>query len=205
MVERLGCTGPCGDVVEFGCGYGTFTLPAARATAGRVLALDIDPGMVAATARKARAAGLANVAAEVRDFMADGCGVPDGRAGYAMLFNILHIEEPERLLREARRALAPGGAAGIVHWRGDGETPADRRCPSARRPSGAGRGASGPGWSSSGTSRCAAARGTGVWSCAGPPDGPNREGRRRGACPEAHRGPNARHWGGGRWQPSGGA
>ena len=123
MVAKLDCTGPCGDVVEFGCGYGTFTLPAAQAVAGRVLALDIEPGLVAATADKARAAGLSNVTAEVRDFLADGCGLANGRAGYVMLFNILHIENPVGLLREAFRVLAPGGKAGIVHWRGDVETP----------------------------------------------------------------------------------
>jgi SAM-dependent methyltransferase len=123
MVAKLDCAGPVGEVVEFGCGYGTFTLPAAGLVKGRVLALDIEPEMAAATAQKAAAAGLSNVVAEVRDFVADGCGVPDGRAGYAMLFNILHIENPVGLLREACRALAPGGKAGIIHWRTDIETP----------------------------------------------------------------------------------
>jgi SAM-dependent methyltransferase len=122
MVERLGCTGPC-DVAEFGCGYGTFTLPTARAVIGRVFALDIDPDMVAVTARKARELGLSNVEARVRDFVADGAGVADTPVGYAMLFNILHIEDPVRLLKEAFRVLQPGGLAGIIHWRRDLPTP----------------------------------------------------------------------------------
>jgi len=66
----------------------------------RVLAFDIEPEMVAATVAKVSATDLSNVFTEVRDFVADGCGVPDGEAGYAMLFNILHIEDPVGLLRE---------------------------------------------------------------------------------------------------------
>ena len=43
-----------GDVVDFGCGYGTFTIPAARVTSGTVHALDIDPEMIATTRAKAQ-------------------------------------------------------------------------------------------------------------------------------------------------------
>src|SRR5262245_27399763 len=98
MVEKLDCTGPCGDVVEFGCGYGTFTIPAAKAAGGRVIALDIEPEMVAATVQRAHDSGLSNVVGVVRDFVAEGSGLPDGRAQRAILFNILHIENPLGLL-----------------------------------------------------------------------------------------------------------
>ena len=63
ILERLDCRGSCEDVVEFGCGYGTFTVPAARLVTGRVFAFDIEPDMVAETARKVREAGLSNVVA----------------------------------------------------------------------------------------------------------------------------------------------
>ena len=79
ILARLDCVGPCGDVVEFGCGYGTFT--AAGAVEGRVFALDIELDMVAETARKARSAGLTNVTAQVRDFAAAGSGLPEESVG----------------------------------------------------------------------------------------------------------------------------
>ena len=123
MVTKLDCTGPCGDVVEFGCGYGTFTIPAARQTTGRVIALDIEPVMVSETVRKANEAGLCNVVGIVRDFVAEGCGLADEQAGRVMLFNILHIENPLGLLREAHRVLAPSGEVAIIHWRNDVPTP----------------------------------------------------------------------------------
>jgi SAM-dependent methyltransferase len=123
MVAKLDCTGPCGDIVEFGCGYGTFTIPAAQTTAARVFAFDIEPEMVADALRKAEAAGLSNVVGIVRDFVNRGTGLPDAQAGRAMLFNILHIENPVKLLREAYRVLAPAGEVAIIHWRSDIETP----------------------------------------------------------------------------------
>jgi ubiquinone/menaquinone biosynthesis C-methylase UbiE len=123
ILERMDCVGPCGDVVEFGCGYGTFTVPAAESITGNVFALDIESDMVAATTQRASRAGLANVSAEVRDFVATGCGRADESVGYVMLFNILHIEDPVGLLREAHRVLVPGGCAGVMHWRTDIPTP----------------------------------------------------------------------------------
>jgi SAM-dependent methyltransferase len=123
ILEKLDCVGACGDVIEFGCGYGTFTIPAAELVTGRVFALDIEPEMVAATVHKAEEAGLPNIVAEMKDFVTEGTGRPDASAGYAMLFNILHIEDPISLLREVCRVLVPGGVAGVIHWRTDIPTP----------------------------------------------------------------------------------
>lgn len=50
IVAWLGCAARPGVVVEFGCGYGTFSLPAARELDGTFHAMDIDPAMVDRTA-----------------------------------------------------------------------------------------------------------------------------------------------------------
>ena len=115
------CVQRCGDVVEFGCG--TFTVPAARRVSGTVYALDIDPEMIRLTADRAAESGLENVRAEQWDFAADGCGRPDRSVDHAMPFNIRHIEQPVALLREAYRALKPGGTCGVIRWDFDPSTP----------------------------------------------------------------------------------
>lgn len=123
IVGKLGCAESRLGLVEFGCGYGQFTLPVARIAGGPVFALDIEPEMVTITGRKAREEGLENVSVELRDFVEHGSGRPDASVDYAMLFNILHIEDPVGLLEEARRILVPGGRVGIIHWRSDVATP----------------------------------------------------------------------------------
>jgi ubiquinone/menaquinone biosynthesis C-methylase UbiE len=122
-LAKLGLGGSCGDVVDFGCGYGTFSIPAARIVRGTVHALDIEGDMVETTRRKAEEAGLTNVRVDWRDFVADGTGLPDGSVDYAMLFNILHCQQPDVLLRETWRILSPGGLLGIMHWNYDPTTP----------------------------------------------------------------------------------
>lgn len=123
ILEALGCRRLSGDAIEFGCGYGTFTIAAARRILGTVYALDIDPLMVAATAARVSKAGLTNVVAEQRDFVTDGCGREPQSASLALLFNILHIEDPVGLLKEAHRVLRPEGLAGVIHWNYDARTP----------------------------------------------------------------------------------
>ena len=110
-------------VVDLGCGYGTFSIPAARRITGMLYAIDIDPQMIEMCQAKVDEAGLQNVICRERDFVALGTGLPDRSAGFVMLFNILHAENPIGLLEEAYRILVPGGKVGIIHWNYDPTTP----------------------------------------------------------------------------------
>ncbi|HEX4267425.1 MAG TPA: class I SAM-dependent methyltransferase [Steroidobacteraceae bacterium] len=112
-----------GDIVDFGCGYGTFTLTAATLTRATVYGIDIDPEMVRTTARGALEAGLSNVCAVERNFVANGAGLAPGSCSYAMLFNILHAEDAVGLLRQAHEVLHPGGRVAVIHWVSDPGTP----------------------------------------------------------------------------------
>lgn len=123
ILRKLGLDSVCSNVVDFGCGYGTFTIPAARIVSGVVYALDIEHEMVEGTRRKAEEACLANIEVRQRDFVAEGSGLPDGSVDYAMLFNILHAEERMSLLKEARRVLKPEGKLAVIHWNYDPSTP----------------------------------------------------------------------------------
>lgn len=123
ILSRMQVNGGTGDVGEVGCGYGTFTIAAARLIRGRILAIDIDPQMTEAVANRARAEGLRNVETIVRDIADEGTGLLEHSVDYVMLFNILHHENPGQLLAEARRILKPGGLVGCIHWNYDTPTP----------------------------------------------------------------------------------
>lgn len=110
-------------LVEFGCGYGTFTIPAARRINGNLYAFDIDKNMVDAVHSKIEASGIENIILQQRDILKEGTGLQNNTIDYVMLFNILHHNHPQELLTETHRILTPGGKAGIIHWRSDIPTP----------------------------------------------------------------------------------
>jgi ubiquinone/menaquinone biosynthesis C-methylase UbiE len=123
VLEVLGLHQGIHDLVEFGCGYGTFTLAAGGVATGTVHALDIEPEMVEVVRQKCCAAGISNVQATVRDFVAEGAGLVENSMDAALLFNILHHEEPVALMKEAFRVLKSNGMLAVIHWNFDPATP----------------------------------------------------------------------------------
>lgn len=121
IVSELGIDSKLNDVAELGCGYGTFTLPVARAVSGTVYTFDIDPTMIARTEERGRRAGIDNVICRRRDVMEQGFGQQGMDA--VMLFDILHCENPLVLLSHAAEAVRTGGWLFVIHWRYDSRTP----------------------------------------------------------------------------------
>lgn len=113
ILTRLGVNDSVRDVVEFGCGYGTFSIPVARAIRGTLYTFDIDPEMIERTRQRA---GDLRIVCTNRDILLSGFGID---ADAALLFNILHCEQPVTLLRHAAKAARN---VLIIHWR-YGQTP----------------------------------------------------------------------------------
>lgn len=102
-------------VLDAGCGPGRLTVPLAQGvgSAGRVVALDIQPGMLARAKAKTEAVGQENVV-----FVAAGLG--DGGLAAdcfdrAVLVTVLgEIPHPAAALAELFRALKPNGILAVV-------------------------------------------------------------------------------------------
>ena len=123
ILKIMGALKSKGDVLDLGCGFGTFSLPAAKMMKGKVYAIDIDPKMIKTVKQKTKAEKIRNIIPTVKDFCSKGTGLKENSVSYVMLFNILHAERPLKILKEAYRVLKPGGKAGIIHWIYSEKTP----------------------------------------------------------------------------------
>jgi SAM-dependent methyltransferase len=108
------------DVLDVGCGPGRQTLALARATRGRVTAVDLAPAVVAEVERRARAAGLADRIATRRESL-DAVALPDASFDLVWSEGALYTVGFEKALRALRRLLRPGGAlaATELSWLAD--------------------------------------------------------------------------------------
>jgi SAM-dependent methyltransferase len=123
VLDRLGIDDRLRDVVELGCGYGTFTLPVARRISGTMRTFDIDADMVERTVRRAAFERVDNILCERRDVFSYGFGIEPQSQDACLLFNILHGEEPMRLLIDAARVIRTAGLVHVIHWHFDSATP----------------------------------------------------------------------------------
>ena len=111
-------------VVDLGAGPGFFTLPAARlvGSAGRVYAVDVQPGMLDVCRRRAAEARITWIEAVHSE--ASHIPLPDATADRVVVAFVLHhAEDPTALLREAVRLLRAGGEVAVVESPRIGGTP----------------------------------------------------------------------------------
>lgn len=112
-----------GDLVEFGAGYGTFTIPASTFFRGQTHAIDIDKSALNVLISNLDESSSRRIRVIERDFVEIGTGLENESCTHVMLYNILHIENPELLAKEAYRILKTGMSVSVIHWRSDIETP----------------------------------------------------------------------------------
>jgi ubiquinone/menaquinone biosynthesis C-methylase UbiE len=100
-------------VLDFGCGPGGYSIPAAQIVgpAGRVHALDRVPLAAKKVTAKAAAKGLDNL----RTITSTGpTGLDDDSVDVVLLFDVLHnLAEPEPIMLELRRVLKSSGTLAV--------------------------------------------------------------------------------------------
>lgn len=133
ILKTMGLNSGVKDIADFGCGYGTFAIPAARLVSGRVYAVDIDPEMISVVRKKILNKAVDNVETRIRDLLDEGSGLEDESVDCVLLFNMLHTRYPRKLLDEAYRVLRTNGRVAIINWNLDSTTP--RGPPMEMRPS----------------------------------------------------------------------
>ena len=114
VLDRVGIR-PGERVLELGPGPGAFTVDAARRVGpeGRLIAVDIQPEMIAQVEKQVQEAGLTNVETHI----ADACRLPldDESVDRAFLITVLpEIPDQARALTELQRVLKPGGLLSIT-------------------------------------------------------------------------------------------
>ncbi len=101
-----------------GNGYHSLRLATAVAPGGKVLAVDIQPEMLELLRARAQAAGVQNVEPVLAT--PEALGLADGVCDLELLVDVYHeLAQPEPMIAQLRRALAPGGRLAIVEFRGE--------------------------------------------------------------------------------------
>jgi ubiquinone/menaquinone biosynthesis C-methylase UbiE len=97
------------QVLEYGCGTGSYTLLAAGLVgeSGKVYALDVHPLSIRTVEKKAAKEGSDNIETILSDC---DTGLPDGSIDVALFYDTFHIlSSPDKVLKEIHRVLKPNG------------------------------------------------------------------------------------------------
>jgi len=108
-------------LIDIGCGYGTFLIPAANLVKNKVIGIDIENEMIEVCRRKIKEHENKNIDLLHGDISTEQT-IKDlkkykDEIDYICLFNILHCEQPMNLLNAAYRILNSNGKIGVIHWK----------------------------------------------------------------------------------------
>jgi Cyclopropane fatty acid synthase and related methyltransferases len=126
ILSQLDVNGNINTLIDIGCGYGTFLIPAAKLVKNKVIGIDIENEMIEACRKKILEQDIKNIDLLHGDISTEQT-IKDlekykGEIDYISLFNILHCEQPMDLLNAAYRILNTNGKIGVIHWK-YGNTP----------------------------------------------------------------------------------
>jgi ubiquinone/menaquinone biosynthesis C-methylase UbiE len=113
VLEKVG-VGPKCVVLDFGCGSGTYTIPAARLAGakGKVYALDRSIQVLEKLEQAANEEGLPNIRTILSSDLRTG--LRDESVDIALLHDVLHlVDDRKTLFVQVRRALKPEGRVSI--------------------------------------------------------------------------------------------
>ena len=114
---------PGQTVCDLGCGNGFYTLQLAKLVGkhGRVLAVDIQPEMLALLKQRAEKAGLHNIEPILGTQVAPN--LPKSEVDLILLVDVYHeFSYPEQMLRAMRESLKPNGRIALAEFRREDPT-----------------------------------------------------------------------------------
>jgi len=110
-------------VADFGAGAGGFTISLAKKLrkGGFVYALDIQEEPLSALLGSAKMFGLNNIKTIKCDLEEpEGSTLPDNSLDAVFIVNLLfEVDDPERIVKEAKRVVKPEGQIIIIDWKKD--------------------------------------------------------------------------------------
>jgi SAM-dependent methyltransferase len=117
LVKNAGIK-PGYSVLDLACGTGEPALTIAKIVgpSGRVVGVDIAPGMIAVAKERMAAQGLKNVTFQLNEHD-DLPALQDNTFDVATCrLGLMFMPDPVRMLKAIRRTLKPGGKASVVVW-----------------------------------------------------------------------------------------
>jgi ubiquinone/menaquinone biosynthesis C-methylase UbiE len=133
VIELLSLTGT-EKIIDLGAGSGTYSIPLAKETSERVVAIDIEDEMLGKLDDRAKAANIRNI--DRMKNRIESLAFPDGFFQRAVAaFVLTEVDGVERTIREIKRVLSEDGQLLVLDWEEvDSEEgpPMDQRIDSSR-------------------------------------------------------------------------